>query len=173
MALPNADDTLPTTTRRRLLIGTGAAAATATAGCTTVVNWLADMALADVNLFNETDGELAGTITVTGPDGETLLDDSFELLPSDDDDNNGDGDDNESEDDGSNLAAYSDVWTDPGEYEATVTVTDGPLAGSEATETVTIDDTEEEMLAVPLGAEEETGDIVFRVGTDLTDFADE
>jgi hypothetical protein len=51
-----------------------------------------------------------------------------------------------------------------------VTLTD-PIEGvSEATETVSIDNPDEEMLAIPLGAGDVDDPIGFRVGTEFSEF---
>ncbi|PHQ44955.1 hypothetical protein DJ68_15655, partial [Halorubrum sp. C3] len=64
---------------------------------------LADLALGDVNLFNETEDVLTGTVTITDPGDETVLSESFDLPPESDDN---DTDENNDED---GVAAYEDV----------------------------------------------------------------
>jgi hypothetical protein len=149
--------------RRRFLTGCGTVLAAGAAGCTGIVNSIADLALGEVNLFNETGDTLAGTVTVTDPAGETALSESFELSPSSDE-----GD--ESDEDG--VRAYEDVWTDSGTYEASVEL-DGEVDGeSTASTSFSIGNTDEEMLAVAVGGEEFDEPIAFRTGEQLSDFAE-
>jgi len=155
------------TKRRRFLAACGVGLLGSTAGCTTIVDRLADLALGDVNLFNETENVLTGTVTITGPGDETVLSESFELPPESDDD---DTDENNDED---GVTAYEDVWTEPGTYEASVEL-DGDSEvqrESTASESISIDDTSEEMLAIAFGMEEADDAIGFIVGESLSDFA--
>lgn len=72
-----------TTTRRRFLaLGTGGAVA-ALAGCSSVLDAVGSLVLQDVNVFNAADRRLAGSVEVTGPDGETVLDEDFDVAPND------------------------------------------------------------------------------------------
>lgn len=72
-----------------------------------------------------------------------------------------------------NAAFYADVWADSGDYNVKVTLTD-PIEGvSEATETVTIGKPDEEMLAIPLGADNLDAPIGFRAETGFSDFSTE
>ena len=145
--------------RRQLLAAGGTAVLTTVAGCSRLANFIADQVLEDVNVFNETAQRQSGTIQVTGPAGESVLDDSFDLSPSESED-----DDNDS------TAVFADVWTETGSYTASLTL-DGDVDGqSEATETVTIRDPDDEMLAVVLGEESIDEPIGFRVAEDLTGF---
>ena len=152
--------------RRRFVAGGGAAVLTGIAGCTTAANWIADLALGDVNLFNETEEVIRGTIEITAPDETTVLQESFELVPTSDDDNgDADGDDE-------NVEAYDDVWTESGTYQAHVELADGiSIRGdTEAETSFTIEDPTEKMLAVPFGADEFDDGIVFRVADDWSEF---
>lgn len=179
MALqPNARNRTLDISRRRFVAGCGAALVVGSAGCTDAVNQLADLALGQVNLFNETDGQLSGSITITDPDGETALSASFELAPSDDesgtDEQNATAGEGEGVTDAEdNLAAYQDVWTSSGTYEASVELDDGLEVEGESTASTSfsIENTEEEMLAVPFGAEELEDSIAFVTGTDLSDLS--
>ncbi|MFC5278436.1 hypothetical protein ACFPM1_06645 [Halorubrum rubrum] len=155
------------TNRRRFLAACGVGFFGSTAGCTTIVNSLADLALGDVNLFNETENVLTGTVTITGPGDETVLSESFELPPESDDD---DTDENNDED---GVTAYEDVWTEPGTYEASVELDgDSEVQGESTTsESISIDDTSEEMLAIAFGMEGVDDAIGFIVGESLSDFA--
>lgn len=150
--------------RRRLVAGSGLAILTGIAGCTTVTNWIADLALGDVNLFNETDEIIRGTIEITDPVETTVLSESFELAPTPDDE--------EEDDDEDNVAAYDEVWNDPGTYHVSVELANGiSVRGeTEAETSFTIEDPEEQMLAVPFGADEFGDGIVFRVADDWSEF---
>ncbi|SEH53985.1 hypothetical protein SAMN05192561_105126 [Halopenitus malekzadehii] len=155
------------TSRRRYLAACGVGLFGSTAGCTTIVDSLADLALGDVNLFNETEDVLTGTVTITGPGDESVLSESFELPPESDDD---DTDENNDED---GVTAYEDVWTEPGTYEASVELdSESEVQGeSTASESISIDNTSEEMLAIAFGMEEVDDAIGFIVGESLSDFA--
>lgn len=151
--------------RRQFIAGSGAAALGASAGCTTVADWLADRALGDVTVFNETDGTVRGTIAVIEywreSAGGAALEKSFDLGSSADDDG-----------DGESTRSYDDVWNESGTYEVTVELDDGVdvRGDSEASTTVTVEDPDEVMLAVVLGAEEFEAGIAFTVGEDWSEF---
>ncbi|SFC51841.1 hypothetical protein SAMN05444422_109194 [Halobiforma haloterrestris] len=131
-----------------------------------MIDFIGNRLLEQVNVFNETDQRIGGSIVIRGPGGDTVLDETFDIAPSDSEDDEDDGDDEQS------TAVYDDVWDGSGAYEATVELDDTEIDGeSEATATVTIDDPDEEMLAVPLGSEEVDEPIAFRVGESLSDFA--
>lgn len=149
-----------TPSRRTFLAGGGAAVLAATAGCSAVLDAVGDRLLEQVNVFNETTQRLPGAVEVVDPAGDTVLDGAFELAPSDDGSDGGDS-----------VAVYADVWTAAGAYEVTVSLTDADIDGtSRATETVTIDAPDEELLAIPLGAADVDAAIGFRVGESLSDF---
>lgn len=159
---PHSFRTRVSLSRREFLAAGGAATMTATAGCSTVVDFLADQVLDDVNVFNETDRRMSGRVEVADPAGDLVLDEAFELDPSE-----AEGEDDES------GAVYEDVWTESGSYDVSVDL-DVEIDGtSRATDTVDIADPDEEMLAVALGAEDLDEPIAFRVGESLSDFSDE
>jgi hypothetical protein len=134
-----------------------AAATAAVAGCTEgSINWIADKFLEEVNIFNETDSEVSGAVTIVGPDGETRLDEGFTLDGSDDDSDE-------------NSSYYGDVWTDAGSYDVSMELDDPVEGKTSASETVSIDDPGDQMLVVVLGGKELDADIAFRVGDDLSD----
>jgi hypothetical protein len=136
----------------------------AAAGCSAVANFIGDQVLEEVNVFNQTARPIAGSIEVVGPGGDTALDDTFDLISATPD----------GEEEGSNVAAYGDVWTETGSYEVSVSLDDTEIDGtSQASDTVTIQNTDEEMLGIALGAESEDEPISFQVGESLTDFAEE
>lgn len=148
-------------TRRSLLAGVTTAAVGLTAGCSQLIDAIADYALGDVNLFNETERALEGAIDVTGPDGETLLSESFELAPQVGDEPT----------EGASKA-HEDVWQGAGDHAVTVELAEGQSVRGESSvnQTVTIDAPDEEMLAVAFGAPDLEAGIYVTVGESLTDF---
>jgi hypothetical protein len=176
------DDGPPSPRRRRFLAaagGTAAVAATASlAGCSGVADFVANQLLEDVNVFNETGRPVAGSVEVVDPNGDTVLDDTFDLASGDtgsdsNDGGDGGGSDGEEADTGS-TATFADVWTDPGSYEVALAF-DGVEVGGDATaaDTVDVADTDEEMLGVGLGIGGDDGGVAFRVGESLSELADE
>jgi hypothetical protein len=152
------------TTRRRFLAASGATLVAATAGCSALADFVGDQVLDEVNVFNQTDRSITGSIEVVGPGSETALDDTFDLISATPD----------GEEDGSNVAAYGDVWTETGSYEVRVSFEGTEIDGtSQASDTVTIQDTDEEMLGIALGAESEEEPIAFRVGESFTELGGE
>lgn len=164
--------------RRRFLAAGTATAAVAVTGCARITDWIADQVLEDVNVFNETGRRVHGTIRVETADGEARLDESFVIDPSDGDEGNGSSNESESGDDGGEgesqgLATYADVWSGSGEYAVSIEL-EAPVEGErEGAETITVDDPDEEMLLVPLGAEEVEGPIEFRVGEEFSEIVEE
>ena len=155
------------TTRRGFLASGGVALIAGTAGCTGIVDSLADLALGDVNLFNETDNNLTGTVTITGSADETVLSESFDLPRASGDE------DTAEEDTEDGMTAYEDVWTDSGTYEASVELDDGSEVQGESTAStsISIENTSEEMLAIGFGADGFDDAIGFTVGESLSEFA--
>lgn len=147
--------------RRQLLAALGVGAVGGTAGCSTIANWIAGLALDDVNVFNETDQRVAGSIEIVTMDDTTRLSESFDLAPGDDD-----------EDDETSSVAYGDVWDDSGDYTVTVTLDREIRGESAAMETITIADPADEMLGVPLGAPDVDAGIGIRVAEEWTGFTD-
>ncbi|OAQ51324.1 hypothetical protein HTG_17455 [Natrinema mahii] len=132
------------------------------------MDFVGDRLLEQVNVFNETDRRVAGSIAVVDPAGETALDETFDLAPSD----SGDDEGAASGDDEQSVAVYDDVWGEAGAYEATVELTGTDIDGqSQASETVTIDDPDEQLLGVALGSETVDEPIGFRVGESLSELA--
>jgi len=149
-----------TTSRRSFLVATGVATATALTGCTGLLDFVGNRILGHVNVFNGTDQRVSGSVTVSGPDGETLLDETFELVSS-----------NTESNDGQSSAVFDDVWAGTGSYEASVELDDVTIDGeSQATETVEITDTDEQMLAVVVGGPETEKPFAFRVATNFSGF---
>jgi len=149
-----------TSTRRQFLAAGGTAALASVAGCANVVNSIADQFLEDVNVFNETDRRVTGTIQVTDPAGGTALDETFDLAASDD-----------SGDDDGPATVFENVWAETGSYGLRVELENTDIEGqSRATETVAVSDPDEEMVGIPLGADDLDEPIAFRVGEELTDW---
>lgn len=92
------------------------------------------------------------------------------------DGNETDGSDgNESGDESEQVqGVYSDVWTDSGEYDIDVELEseDAIEDTTSATETVSIDDPDEEMLVVLFGSEADDGPISFHVITALSELGE-
>lgn len=173
--------------RRRFLGGASLAVATAVAGCGSAIDWLADLALEDVNILNEADRRVAGTVEIVDPNGETVLSASFDLPPEGGDDSAGtnttdddstpsnttDGDSSDASDSEANLTAYPDVWTTAGSYEVRLELSE-PLDGErEHVETVAVEEPDEEMLLVGLDVDDLDDPITFRVGESLSDLVGE
>lgn len=165
---PTFGQRFDSTSRRRFLTGCGTVVLAGAAGCTGFANGIAGLILDDVNLFNETDGVLAGTVSIVDPADETVLREQFEIPPEADDE------ESEEEDDEDNLTVFKDVWTESGSYNITVELgEDSEIQGeSGTTESVSIEETDEEMLAIVLGGEESEDAIRFVVGESLSEFAE-
>ncbi|MBP1922926.1 hypothetical protein J2751_001942 [Halorubrum alkaliphilum] len=155
----------PTPSRRRLLAAGAAAASVGLAGCAdTIGNLIAEFVLDDVNLLNETDRVLTGSITVTDPDGETVLDESFDLEPAADEDE---------ETNEESQAVYSDLFETAGEYGFTVELADDEIDGETGAELVgEISDPDEEHAVVVMGADEFTAAFELFVIEEFTDLGD-
>ncbi len=151
--------------RRRFLGATAAAVTVGLAGCAeTVGNLLAEFILDDVNLLNETDRVLTGSITVVGPDSETLLDDEFRLEPADED---ADATEDESQ------AVFGDLFEAPGEHRFEVALDGAEVDGESHAELVgTISDPEEEHAVVIVGAGELEEPFELFVIEEFTDLGD-
>lgn len=133
--------------RRRLLAAGTTIGIAGIAGCTQAVNYIAGQVLEDVTLFNETDRQLTGSLTVTDPDESTVLDESFAVDPDTDDD---DVDD----DDGESGATYADVLTVAGSYTVAVEL-DEPVDAESTTEaTVAVEAPDEEHISIVCGADD-------------------
>ncbi|WP_336328385.1 hypothetical protein [Halovenus sp. HT40] len=144
--------------RRRVLGASALAATTALTGCAGVLNQVADQFLEDVNVLNDTDSEVSGTILVTASE-ETILDREFTLSGADDTDNGDNG----------NIRPYADIWDGAGSYTTEISLKTSIDGESNGSATVTVDDPDEEMLLVGLGLQDADEPIVFRVGESFTD----
>ncbi len=157
--------------RRRVLAAGAVLGISASAGCGTIVNSLAGAILDDVNVLNGTDQQLTGTITVTDPAGETVLEDSFDVRP------DGENDTGSTESEEETQAIFSEVFTETGEYRVTVELdADSTINGNQTdTQTVEVTNTEEEHIMVLLGATDDGGIssiVVIEELTDLEELAD-
>lgn len=126
---------------RRGFLAAGASAVTAgLAGCSAVVDYLSGLVLDDVNVFNETDRQLTGTIEVTDPDDAVVLDDAFDVAA------------NEGDDDEDAMAQYGGVLVGEGEYGVTVALDDAEIDGESGVETtIDVANPGDEHLLVGLG----------------------
>jgi hypothetical protein len=147
--------------RRAVLGGILLSASGGLTGCLEVANWIADTALGEVNVFNETSGRIHGSLTIGGPDGSTVLSESFALEGQTDDTPNSEA-----------MVAYRDVWGPPGEYHVTIQLEEGDAVRGErrAESTVEIDTPDEQMLGVGLGVTDREAGIVTLVATEWSGF---
>jgi hypothetical protein len=144
------------TTRRQVLVVSGTAVLTSVAGCNTILkpvrDYTSDVALEDVNVFNMAERRIKGSIEVVDPAGDTALEKTFDVEQGQDQ-NSG------------------DVLGATGEYAVSVELVNTEIEGSsQASKTVSIDDTDEERIGVVFNTNEEYEPIVIRVGTTPKDF---
>jgi hypothetical protein len=117
-----------------------------------VRDFTSDVVLEEVNVFNMADRQIKGAIEVVDPAGDIALEKTFDL-EHEQDQNSG------------------DVLGATGEYAVSVELTNTEIAGnSQASKTVSIDDTTEERIGVVFNTNEEYEPIVIRVGTTPKDF---
>ncbi|MEA1930456.1 MAG: hypothetical protein U9O06_02785 [Euryarchaeota archaeon] len=163
---PSTDRLGDRLSRRRLLAAGASVAVVGAAGCAQVANYIAGLVLEDVNLFNQTDRQLTGTISVTDPAAETVLDESFEIQPETDDEGEANGSEdggeaNESEGtvDEESGATYADVLTGAGEYTVSATLDDDSAIEGETTAERSVDvaDPAAEHIVVVFGADDFDG----------------
>ncbi|WP_239638690.1 MULTISPECIES: hypothetical protein [Halorubrum] len=110
-----------------------------------------------MNLLNQLNHEVSGSIEIIDPNGETVLDTSFDVPSTE-----SDGD--------SNIVAYGEVWTTSGEYEVDLSLSDTEVAGtSQLNQRFSITNPEEEIVAISIGSSEETEPIALRVGESFSD----
>ena len=152
--------------RRRLLTAAGTAAVVGLAGCAGVANSIAELALGEVNLFNNTDQRIAGSITVTDPEGSTTLDETFEIEPSSDDE-----EDNEDDDSGE---SYDDAFAGAGSYTVAAELDDDSAVSGDGTIETDLDvtDPEAEHIVVVFGADDFDGGVGAFVIEEFTDIGD-
>jgi hypothetical protein len=148
------------TTRRRFLAASGTALLTGVAGCSAVVNFIGDMVLEEVNVLNQLNRNITGSVEVIDPAGDTALEETFDVPANDE---GGEG----------NSATYSDVWGDAGDYEIRFELTNTEVDGvSEVSKTVTIDDPDEQMVAIAPGNDKVDGPIPIRAAESFSDLAE-
>ena len=125
------------------------------------MNTVADAALEEVNVFNETSSALGGTLEVTAPNGTVVLDEQFDLAGKRDDEPTAEA-----------TVAYDGVWEGAGAYGLRVELADGDSVRGQARldTSVTVDDPAEEMLAVAFGADGEEAGIYVAVAAEFSEF---
>ena len=140
------------TTRRKILVVSGTVLLTSVAGCSVIRDYTSDLVLEEVNVFNMADQQVEGSIEVVDPAGDTALEKTFNL-GHEEDQNSG------------------DVLGATGEYAVSVELINTEIEGSsQASKTVSIDDTDEERVGVVFNTNETYEPIVIRVGTTPKDF---
>jgi hypothetical protein len=140
------------TTRRQVLVVSGTALLTSVAGCSGIREFTSDVALDEVNVFNMADRQIEGSIEVVDPAGDTALEKTFDLEHEQDQNSGG-------------------VLGATGEYAVSVELTNTEIEGSsQASKTVSLDDTADERIGVVFNTDEEYDPIVVRVGTTPKDF---
>lgn len=156
---------------RRRFIAAGASVGVAgVAGCTQIIDAIAGLVLDDVNVFNESNRRRAGSITVTDPNGETVLDERFDLPASDDEDDTGSGgnestngtDGNGSSDgtaDTTNGTADTANGTQPANESSGDGSSSGDDEGSPAVYEGVLTDAGEYTVAIDLDDDSEMGDV--------------
>jgi hypothetical protein len=177
------DDTARSTLRgsarqidRRTVLATGAGlATTALAGCAQIADFLAGFVLKDVNVINGTERPIAGSIEVTGPGGDVVLDETFDLEATEQNGgttNGGTTDGNDQPDDAAS-GLYGGVFDGEGDYAVVVELESGTDFGASGTEeTVTVNNPGDEHVFVFFGAESGTDEIVVTVADGLSDLED-
>jgi hypothetical protein len=144
------------TRRRAITIGASAAIAS-TAGCTAVIDAVGNQIFEEVNLLNQLNHEVSGAIEIVDPNGDTVLDASFDVPSTE-----SDGD--------SNIVAYADVWTTTGEYQVDLELADTEVAGtSQLNRPFTITNIEEELVAISIGSSDGGEPIALRVAESFSD----
>lgn len=155
------DRTHHSVSRRTLLTGLVGTGMLSTAGCSTLLNRVADAALGEVNIFNETARPLAGTVEITGPEGDRSLSAEFDLTAKTPDEPTAEA-----------TAGFDEVWGAAGAHAVRVSLADGLTVRGESrtSRTVTIDQPDEQMLAIAFGADDVPEGIYFAVATEFTEF---
>ena len=153
----NTDSSPEFSTRRQAIAIGASAAVVSTAGCATVLDAVGNQVFEEVNLLNQLDHEVTGSIEIVDPDGETVLDTSFDVPSTE---SGGD----------SNIVAYADVWTTTGEYQVDLELADTEIAGtSQLNQRFSITSTKEELVAISIGSSDEGEPIALRVGESFSD----
>lgn len=168
----SSSDQLSGVSRRHVLGGVAAVGTVGLSGCSNLIDWIFDQVIEDVNIVNATREPRSGTIVLTDPDEETVLEDSFDLPEAEEDD------DGELEAEFLEEGIFEDVWTTDGEYEASVELAEGDEIDDveSANVTVTVADTDDDHLFIYLTDSDDDDAIQFEVAasiTDLDDFGEE
>ncbi|MCY4731819.1 hypothetical protein KY092_14765 [Natronomonas gomsonensis] len=158
--------------RRRFLAFSTSAAVAGFAGCTHLMNSLGSLVLDDVNLFNETNEVRAGSIQVTDPNDEPVLDEQFELAASDEEDDAGSEGTDDPDENGDTT--YGDVLTDAGAYTITLDLDeDSEINGvGSAERSVDVTAPADEHIVVGLGVGSSENPIEITVIEELSDLED-
>ena len=111
----------------------------------------------DVNVVNNANKPVSGAITVTDPNDETVLEETFDLVTKDETDTETPQTGTETE---SAAVRYGDVFTTTGDYTVSITLDeDSAVQGvREAEETVEVPDTDNTNVIVALGETEESSE---------------
>ncbi|MEZ3117370.1 hypothetical protein RYH80_15755 [Halobaculum sp. MBLA0147] len=112
----------------------------------------------EVNVVNGTDRRIAGTVTVTGPDGGTVLDETFDLV-SERQTQQGTATGTRTEPDAEvGVARYDDVFSATGTHTVAISLDEGSAVDGvrEASTDVDVPDTEETNVVVAVGSGEES-----------------
>jgi hypothetical protein len=136
------------------------------------MNSLGSLVLDDVNLFNETNEVRAGSIQVTDPNDEPVLDEQFELAASDEEDDAGSEGTDDPDENGDNT--YGDVLTDAGAYTITLDLDeDSEINGvGSAERSVDVTAPADEHIVVGLGVGSSENPIEITVIEELSDLED-
>ncbi len=136
------------------------------------MNSLGSLVLDDVNLFNETNEVRAGSIQVTDPNDEPVLDEQFELAASDEEDDAGSEGTDDPDENGDTT--YGDVLTDAGAYTITLDLDeDSEINGvGSAERSVDVTAPADEHIVVGLGVGSSENPIEITVIEELSDLED-
>lgn len=159
---------------RRTVLATGAGLATAgLAGCAQIADFLAGFVLKDVNVINGTEQAIAGSIEITGPSGDVVLEETFDLEAAEDDGGTTDGGDGGNQPDDAASGLYGGVFDGEGDYGVAVDLDEGTDFGVSGTEeTVTVDKPGDEHIFVFFGSESGADEILVTVADGLSDLED-
>jgi hypothetical protein len=146
-----------TISRRQVLTGLSTVAVTAAAGCSSIAESLASSVFEDVNVINELDRRISGSITVTDPNGETVLDETFDLRPEAQTEQTTETDGNAA------VVRYGDVFTTTGVYDLSVRLDEAVDGVREGSDTVEVTDTDSTQILVGIEADDDSG--VISIGT--------
>ena len=145
--------------RRRFLAAAGGSTTLLLAGCSAILDFVGELVLEDVNVFNTTNHRVTGSITVTNPASETGLETTYDIPPEKD---------AESED---SATTYGGVFTGGGTYTVSVTLDESPGtdAAITAERTVEVTDPSEQHIVVAIGVEDGSGGVFVTVIDEFSD----